>query len=147
MMKWKKRKRLCAVLLILNLAFIWGNSLLPAAVSQTLSDNTQTLLLGFEHPELFSMLVRKCAHFLEFTALGLLLSWHLRLNGRQTGHALRWGLLAACIDEGIQFFVPGRAPGLADVAIDFCGAAAGMVLLQMGYGILRRKQPIQHGGK
>lgn len=147
MMELKNRKRLCAALLVLNLCFIWGNSLLPAAVSQTLSDNTRTLLLGFEHPELFSMLVRKCAHFLEFTALGMLLSWYLRLNGKRTGHALRWGLLAACIDEGIQFFVPGRAPGLADVAIDFCGAAAGMVLLQMGYGILRRKQPIQHGGK
>lgn len=147
MMELKNRKRLCAALLVLNLVFIWGNSLLPAAVSQTLSDNTRTFLLGFDHAELFSVLVRKCAHFLEFTALGMLLSWHLRLNGKRTGHALRWGLLAACIDEGIQFFVPGRAPGLADVAIDFCGAAAGMVLLQMGYGILRRKQPIQHGGK
>ena len=95
MMKWKKRKRLCAVLLILNLAFIWGNSLLPAAVSQTLSDNTQTLLLGFEHPELFSMLVRKCAHFLEFTALGMLLSWHLRLNRAARPDLPMWQLIFA----------------------------------------------------
>ena len=57
------------------------------------------------------------------------------------GRAVLWGLLAACIDESIQFFVPGRAPGLLDVGIDVCGAAAGMILLQTGYRIVRRKQP------
>lgn len=150
MMGLKTRKRICGILLVLNLCFIWGNSLLPAQASQAFSDGTGSLMglllnLG-ELTELGSVLVRKAAHFLEFLTLGILLTWLLQLSGKRTGYAALWGLLAACLDEGIQFFVPGRAPGLADVAIDLCGVVTGMVLLQMGYGIIRGKQPIQHGG-
>ena len=41
----KNRLRLCAALLIANLAFIWGNSMLPGEVSGAFSDWVKSLLL------------------------------------------------------------------------------------------------------
>ena len=151
MMTLKNRKRLCTVLLVVNLGFIWGNSLLPGELSGALSDWVKEMLLrlfsGADAESSGGGLLRKLAHFSEFAVLGLLLTRLLTLLGKNGWCALPWGLLAASVDETIQIFVPDRGPALTDVAIDVCGVAAGMVLLQMGYGILRRKQPTQHGGK
>ena len=136
--------RLCRVLILLVLCFIWGNSLLPAEVSQAFSDWVKALLQGMlsgvGSGEGGSGLLRKIAHFTEFTALGLLLHWHFLLLRKKGGHPLLWGVSAACIDETIQFFVPGRSPGLLDVGIDSCGVLTGMFLLQIGYVFIRRNQ-------
>ena len=67
----KKRKALCCVLIALNLALIWGNSVLPSGVSMELSDGFLALL-GRSIPFLArigSMLIRKLAHFSEFACL------------------------------------------------------------------------------
>ena len=135
--------RVCGILLILNLCFIWGNSLLPAAYSQALSDWVLKLLpvsgTAAPVPMGGSGLLRKIAHFTEFMVLGFLLNWRHLLLGRRGWQSLLWAALAACIDETIQLFVPGRGPGLPDVGIDVCGAAAGMILLQTGYHFWKRK--------
>ena len=44
MIRTDKRLRLCYCLLVLNLAFIWGNSLLPGEVSDAFSDWVKELL-------------------------------------------------------------------------------------------------------
>ena len=143
-MKNRERQiRICKVLIILNLCFIWGNSLLPGEISGALSDWVRQLLEtvfpgdGVETPG--GGLLRKMAHFTEFASLGLLLSLTFRLSQKKTWHALFWGVLAACIDETIQMFVPDRGPALLDVGIDSCGVLMGMVLLQTGYFLMRRK--------
>jgi len=152
MMEQRERKiRICVVLIGLNLAFIWGNSLLPGQVSGVLSDGVKQILA-----RLFSAdasdpsgggLLRKMAHFTEFAVLGLLLTRLLTLLGKHGWYALPWGVLAAAVDETIQIFVPDRGPALTDVGIDACGVLTGMILLITGHRILRGKQPIQHGGK
>ena len=150
MMGQAAKLRLCRVLLILNLCFIWGNSLLPAQASQALSDGVHDFLSSFRTiaaaPLDGSALVRKLAHFMEFTALGLLLSWQSALTEKNRRYVLHWGVAAACVDEIIQFFVPGRAPGLLDVVIDTCGVAAGMILLRIGYVIFTKNKPTTFGG-
>ena len=142
--------RLCSCLLILNLCFIWGNSLMPADVSQAFSDWVialpSKLISGSGGGAGGSGILRKTAHFTEFTALGLLLRWLHGLLGKKGWHALFWGLLAACIDETIQLFVPGRGPGLLDVGIDSCGVLTGMLLLQIGYVLRKRNQQKSNGG-
>ena len=142
MTRQRKRLRLCTALLILNLAFIWGNSLLPAACSQALSDWVMGLLPFSGDPAALpvggSGLLRKLAHFLEFAGLGLLLTWRQKLLGKPAGKGLMWAAAAACLDETIQLFVPGRGPGLRDVLIDVCGAGAGMILLLAGYHFRKR---------
>ena len=124
----KKRTRLCVTLIVLNLCFIWGNSMLPGEVSGALSDWLGQLLgLGQGDPSQGTGLLRKLAHFSEFACLGFLLSWLAYLKGERGFHifalALLGGLLAACIDESIQMLTPARGPGLVDVWIDTSGVA------------------------
>ena len=91
-------------------------------------------------------LLRKCAHFAEFGALGLLLGWLFGMLGKKRLPAFALGVAAACIDETIQVFVPGRSPGIRDVCIDSCGAAAGMLLLFLGHAYWKRRFTRKNSG-
>ena len=140
----KKRKALCCVLIALNLALIWGNSTLPGGVSMELSDGFLALLSqGLPALAVIgSILIRKLAHFSEFACLGLLLGWLLSPEGGFRGFAAPalLGTLAACVDETIQRFVPGRESSLIDVWIDIGGVCAGILLLRLGYCCIRRRK-------
>lgn len=140
----KKRKALCCVLIALNLALIWGNSTLPGGVSMELSDGFLALLSqGLPALAVIgSILIRKLAHFSEFACLGLLLGWLLSPEGGFRGFAAPalLGTLAACVDETIQRFVPGRESSLIDVWIDIGGVCAGILLLRLGYRCIRRRK-------
>lgn len=140
----KKRKALCCVLIALNLALIWGNSTLPGGVSMELSDGFLALLSqGLPALAVIgSILIRKLAHFSEFACLGLLLGWLLSPEGGFRGFAAPalLGTLAACVDETIQHFVPGRESSLIDVWIDIFGVCAGILLLRLGYRCIRRRK-------
>lgn len=136
----RKYLRLCTVLIICNVIFIWGNSLLPGSISGTISGWISDLIhillpssggsSGARHG-----LLRKLAHFTEFCTLGALLVWQLRMRGvpRWAGYVLPLlgGFLVACGDETIQRFVPDRGPSLKDVGIDTLGAALGIVLITL----------------
>ncbi len=143
MIRTDKRLRLCTALLICNLIFIWGNSLLPGEVSGAFSDWVkgllESLIPGEESSPTGGGLLRKLAHFTEFAALGLLLSWRLGMLQKDSRLALFWGAGAACVDESIQMFVPDRGPGLKDVAIDCCGVLAGMMVLHLGHTYFKKK--------
>ena len=118
----------CTVLLICNLVFIWGNSLLPAEVSGQISGSLKAFLDGLFSPGEAAPsgdgLLRKCAHFAEFGALGLLLGWLFGMLGKKRLPAFALGVAAACIDETIQIFVPGRSPGIRDVGALTAAVAA-----------------------
>ncbi len=144
MIRTDKRLRLCMALLIALLVFIWGNSLMPGPVSQAISDWVKNLLFGppssSVEQETGSGIIRKLAHFTEFAALGMTLTWLLGMLRKNRNLPLLLGTAAACIDETIQAFVPGRSPGLRDVLIDSCGVLAGILLLHMGHTYLKRKK-------
>lgn len=135
----KSRMRLCAVLLILNLIFIWGNSMLPASVSGALSRALRDFLgiTSQGSADGGEGLLRKLAHFGEFCLLGVCLSWLLGMLQdklpRIAAMAVAGGILTACVDEAIQSLSPGRNPSLIDVGIDTAGAAVGVALLFIGY--------------
>ena len=138
----KRRNRWIRIALVaVTLLFIWGNSMLPAAVSGQESEWVRELLepiLSRLQGMLFgpgaevdpSMLVRKLAHFCEYMLLGFLVGLMLERPEGKTRFLPGWGmcLAAACIDECIQKFVPGRGPGIKDVLIDISGATIGLVL-------------------
>ena len=143
MIRTDKRLRLCTVLLICNLVFIWGNSLLPGEVSGAFSDWVKGLLealfsQGPEGPDSGGLL-RKIAHFTEFTALGMLLCWRISMMRKPTHWAFVWGAAAACIDETIQRFVPDRGPAVRDVLIDCAGVTAGIILLLLGHTCWKKR--------
>ena len=128
------RVRLCLMLISMNLAFIWGNSLLPGEVSAALSNWLGGLLgVGGEGAPQGTGLLRKLAHFSEFACLGYLLARLASLKGERGFHlaapAMLGGLLAALVDESIQLITPDRGPSLVDVWIDTSGVVIGIAML------------------
>ena len=126
---------------VLWTAFIWGNSLQPAADSSAQSQSVVDIL----KPLLSAMgvaagqwqhLIRKAAHMFEFFMLCLL--WLGVFRAKRYRWPLGLSLLTACIDEGIQYFVPGRSNQLSDVAIDFTGALIAAVLCAVAMQLIRR---------
>ena len=150
------RMWLCTCLLTVNLAFIWGNSLLPGELSGMLSKWVHTLVSflfpnGGEEIEGHGLL-RKLAHFSEFCTLGMVLSWLFAMLREKKWAfvipSLVCGCLAACVDETIQRFVPDRGPSIKDVGIDSAGVILGIALLSLGYTIHQKKKKHNHfGGK
>ena len=142
MIRTRKRLWLCSVLLAGILCFIWGNSLLPAELSQAFSDWVKALLVhgsGAAGNTGCGML-RKIAHFTEFTALGIVLGWLFGMLGKKMHWPFLLGFGTACMDETIQHFSPGRAPGIRDVAIDTAGVAVGIGLLITGYHLYKKRK-------
>ena len=142
MKRTSSRIRLCTALLIALLVFIWGNSLMPGAVSQAFSNWVQRVIFGTE-PSAGGIpagngILRKAAHFTEFLALGMTLFWLFSMLRKSRKAALLSGIAAACIDEIIQAFVPERAPRLLDVGIDSMGVLTGMILLMLGHTLWKR---------
>ena len=138
MIRSDRRLRLCRVLLVLTLAFIWGNSLMPAEVSLGFSQWVKALLARFlsgDTPitEEGSGLLRKIAHFTEFTALGIVLTWRGGMLGKNPGKTFLSGVSAAVADETIQRFVPGRNSSSLDVLLDSSGVLTGMLVIYLGY--------------
>lgn len=120
---------LLLVLLVLTIAFIWGNSLMDREQSSGFSNK----LLDFIAPllEAFGMetesdhWLRKFAHFAEFGLLGMELSLLLWLKKcfhfKMTALAALFCLLVAAVDETLQLFT-GRACQVSDVLLDFSGS-------------------------
>ena len=133
------KKRILSILILLNLALIWGNSMLTGLSSEAVSGGILAFLGRFL-PVLLTeaghTLLRKAAHFSEFALLGLLYCGRHRLvKGEAPVHLMGFGLAVACIDETIQIFTPGRATSLIDVWIDASGFALGLLLIVIFYTI------------
>ena len=137
------KKRVLTLLILLNLALIWGNSLLPGASSNAVSGGLLAFLgkfLPFLLTEAGHAFLRKAAHFCEFALLGLLYCGRHRLSkGETPPHLMGFGLAVACIDETIQIFTPGRASSLIDVWIDTSGFALGLFVIYCAYTISKIK--------
>ena len=145
MIRTKIRMRFCTALLVCCLAFIWGNSLLPGSVSGAISDGVKEILEslfpgGETSPSESSFLLRKMAHFTEFGLLGMCLGWLFGMLRKKKTWPIALGVAAACVDETIQRFVPGRVSSLKDVAIDSCGMLTGMLLLYCGHIYCKRRR-------
>lgn len=86
----------------------------------------EDLALYFEHP------IRKLAHFGEYALMGILiyLVWCPWVQRRKKLYLLVvvWVFASGACDEFHQLFVPGRYGGLADVCLDTCGGAFGLLI-------------------
>ena len=94
-------------------------------------------------------IIRKSAHFLEYTILGFLMrccleAWY---PGRRRLPVLSWaaGTLYAATDEAHQLLVDGRGAQLADVALDSCGVLAGVGLAMLLIRYIRKQEEAQEG--
>ena len=139
-----KRRRVYLVLTIAMLCFIWGNSSMSGTASGALSGRflkyLAPLLAPFGNKAEF--VLRKLAHFSEFTLLGFLLSGLTRPETPTPWRTRPFflGLAAACIDETIQIYSPGRGSSLIDVWIDFSGITLGVLVSLLVYALISKKQ-------
>lgn len=117
-------------------SYLVGN--LVAVVAQQWSQmdwSDQEQLLFVEDIDFY---VRKAAHMMEYAVLGVLLMGCMQSFGLAMPRLWKWALVAGVIyaasDEFHQYFVPGRACQLRDVAIDGGGVVIGVV----GFILYRR---------
>ena len=141
------KKHLLSILICLNLALIWGSSMMTAVDSVAVSGGVLAFIGRFI-PVLLTeaghTLLRKAAHFSEFALLGLLYSGRHRLSkGETPPHLMGFGLAVACIDETIQSFTPARASSLIDVWIDTSGFALGFAVILI-YNIINTTLKEKH---
>ena len=125
------------LLLVLTLAFIWGNSMLPRTESQEISRGLLAeLCAALEHVGLHldpqnDHWLRKLAHFGEFGLLGAELCALLFLNRRARPQGFVncafAGLAVAVTDEALQL-ISNRGSQVQDVLLDFAGFVTGLLL-------------------
>ena len=119
---------------------------MPASVSGALSQWVKEVLRGVlpgnGAEDSGDGLLRKLAHFCEFSMLGTLLMWLYAMRLKRWLHAagLSIGCAAATavVDELIQAFSPGRNSNIWDMGLDTAGAALGIGLLWLGYIITKK---------
>ncbi len=119
-------RRILPVAVILTLAFIFVQSVLPqstsAAESGWLTEKVlNPVLRFFGMNPLSHHTVRKIAHVAEFTIFSALLTLWSRGNVKRSAAA---GFAAAFLDESVQL-LSGRGASIEDVWIDLIGVAIG----------------------
>jgi len=132
-----KRVVIYWILLIIWMIGIAIMSNQPASISDSQSGGVIEMLsrIGIDMNNIFgqfaNFIVRKCAHFLEYMILALLVSNVLKLyfNMKQVVIiAIIFVFLYACSDEIHQLFVPGREGAIRDVIIDTCGGITSVLI-------------------
>lgn len=144
-----KAKLLWVIAITFNL-IIWIHSLLPGDVSSsessifayTLDQVLKLFHIDLEY-QLVHLITRKIAHFTFFFILSLL--WiHIYKNhfSKIYLYMMTWihTLMSAFIDEGIQYFTPGRVASITDVIIDFSGAVLASLLFLLVRNSLNHKK-------
>jgi len=139
-----KRKIIYWSLLITWMIIICVMSNQPANISDSQSIGVLDLFskIGINVNGIFgdlaNFVARKCAHFLEYMILALLVLNVLKLyfNMKQVIIiTIVFVFLYACSDEIHQLFVPGREGAIRDVIIDTCGGVT-LVLIKLGKSYL-----------
>ena len=112
------------------IAFIFSNSMAVAEVSSVSSGRVLQLLQAVLR--LTMHIVRKMAHFCEYTLEGFLLMLCIRVYTRRyvrhISVPMLGGVLTAMADETIQIYSPGRSSQVTDVWLDSAGVLAGILI-------------------
>lgn len=126
--------------LIACIWFIFSNSMAVADVSSVSSGRVLQLLqavmrrLGMPGlaQRLTMHIVRKMAHFCEYTLEGFLLMLCMRVYTRRyvrhISVPMLGGVLTAMADETIQIYSPGRSSQVTDVWLDSAGVLVGILI-------------------
>ena len=140
------RNKKYTIIVAAIMAFIFFQSALPADLSSRESGRVVDLLVRLFQGimpidrQTMVFIVRKGAHFAEYTILGGFLvpavtEW-MAVDKTPVPDSVRsiriisWlvGTLYAVTDEVHQYFVPGRSCELRDIGIDSCGVLAGVLV-------------------
>lgn len=143
-MKIKKLLGFIPALLIMAVIFFFSSQ--TGDESTVVSDGVVSVTAGGDMTgnRIITVIVRKSAHFLEYSALGAMVYFGLRRvgnekkQGRRVAFSGLFGSLYAVTDELHQYFVPGRACMLTDILIDACGSFLGAAVMLLLYKLIGR---------
>lgn len=143
-------KKVKAILIIITLAlvaFAFIHSSMPADISEESGNVLEFLekflsFIGFT-PDLTDHIVRKAAHFSEYTAIGaMLMSCAFAFDKLKPYkyyiNVMFCGLATAVCDETIQLNVEGRAGMITDVLLDFSGVLFGSLIMLAVFMIYKK---------
>lgn len=129
-----KKRLILWIVVILTLAFIFGQSLLDKDTSEKQSVAIQEIVVEPVHKAITGEKtihydIRDLAHAIEFTILGLELVFLISNKNRilQCLKSVSYCGFVALLDETIQNF-SGRAPELIDIWHDILGAVIGVLI-------------------
>lgn len=151
----KKDKLKAIILIILTLcvvAFIFMHSLTPATLSAEESGAVTDWLSKLLPFQLTDHIVRKLAHFTEYSVLGFVTSFTVySFFKKPTGGIfikLFFTIFTAVIDETIQLNISGRSGQVTDVLLDFSGSVTGIILstlLILIYLLYKKRKEMKNG--
>lgn len=149
---FKTKEKVLLAFTGVTLLFIWIHSCMPPELSSDESGWVMKLIEPFLElivgkGNVTEHLVRKLAHFTEFSALGFELGLISRtdiLNNIQNRAAritacCAGGLFTAFCDETIQIF-SGRGDSIPDVWLDFSGVVFGMIIACTALLLIKKKR-------
>lgn len=129
-----------AIFNLLLIAFIFIHSLTPADISQEESGAVTDWLRYIFPFELNDHIVRKLAHFIEFSALGVVTNLTVFSYCRRVMGGVFFKLFVclatAVCDEAIQLNVSGRSGQVSDILLDFSGCLFGMFITTITISIV-----------
>lgn len=133
--------------------FAFVHSSMPADISGEESENVMEFLQNIlnlfgRSAELTDHIVRKMAHFAEYTVIGIMLvscaySFCRTKPHKYYSQIMLAGLATAVCDETIQLNVAGRSGQITDVLLDFSGVLAGALLMLVVFMIYRNIRKIK----
>lgn len=95
-----------------------------------------TAFPDLKNVEFLVTIIRKTAHFLEYTLFGFLTARSFKLRNKSAWFAVPFCALYAATDEFHQTFIPGRSGELTDILLDTAGATFGVAI----YWLTHRKK-------
>lgn len=151
------RRSIWSFILAAYILFIYSNSMHTAQSSSAQSGLVLEMMrqameaLGVSGSWITEHVIRKSAHFGEYTVLGMLLLQWVRAYGfeRKTRVLILviFGFMTPFVDETIQLFVAGRSGQISDVWLDGCGVVFGIILLYAVLQTLGRRRRKKIGKK
>ena len=127
------------------IAFAFIHSSMPSVESAQESESVLdfvTVILKFFgiDPNLSDHIIRKIAHFTEYTVLGALLCSCAYSFDRIK--PIKFGLFTCFVDETIQLGIEGRSGQVSDMWIDFFGVLLGTAVMLVAFWIYRKIRKI-----
>ena len=143
-----RKRRILLILIIANILFIWGNSMLSQEQSRNLSVFFRDILRNIfdfagGSDAISTHMVRKSAHLFEFLVLSILITLYSSKPGlKSCAKIIAAGVIVASIDETIQIFTL-RGPAVKDVLIDISGYLIGFLIITVIKQARKRKRAIE----
>lgn len=152
-----RQKKWWMVSLVLYILFIFGNSMQTADTSSGQSSAVLTLMveslsaLGVDNIGITEHIIRKMAHFTEYTLLGMLIYKNVRIQFSARNERVLYtcllGFAVPFMDETIQLFVEGRSGQISDVWLDMSGVVFGVCIMLAVIAFIGRKRGKSQLGK